>query len=511
MTVGVAAGRDGGPDGGGHFLDALRATFAGRPDRPAVIFPGRTETGGDLDRLARRCAAHLQALGVEAGDRVALLTAEKRPFLAAHLGALYAGAVALPLNPRFTRDELAFFLADSGASAAVVGDDQRPLVESLRDVVPGLRAVVPDGEAVDPPTSATTYRDASPGPDAPCLMLYSSGTTGQPKGVVHTHANLASSLRGLQDCWRIDPDDVVVNVLPLFHIHGLSFATHLSLLVGACMRVEDAFHPRRTLDVVGKGTVFMAIPTFYYAFLDRPEFPGAARGWGNVRLFTCGSAPIRPEVLPGLESILGRPVINRYGMTEAHVIASLPLDGPWPQGSVGLPLKGVEFRVTRDDGAAADAGELGSVSLRGPNLFREYWRRPEATVAAFGGGWFDTGDLGQVDERGFLTLVGRKNDLIITNGFNVYPPVVERVIDACPGVRESAVLGVSDPRRGERVVAVVVRDDPTLDERGLRGYCARRLVDYQRPHDIRFVGQLPRNAMGKVLRRELRAEFEGNP
>ena len=170
-------------------------------------------------------------------------------------------------------------------------------------------------------------------------MLYSSGTTGQPKGVVHTQANLASSLRALQECWRISPDDVVVNVLPLFHIHGLSFATHLSLFAGACLRIEETFHPRRTLEAVGQGTVFMAIPTFYYAFLDRPEFPEAARGWGNVRLFTCGSAPIRPEVLPGLEAILGRPVINRYGMTEGHVITSLPLGRPVAAG-VGRPSAG---------------------------------------------------------------------------------------------------------------------------------------------------------------------------
>lgn len=494
----------------GHFLDALRGTFAARGDRPALIFPECTETFSGLDSLARRVAAKFQAMGVAPGDRVALLTVEKRPFLAAHLGALYAGAVALPLNPRFTRDELGYFLADSGAVVAVVGEAQRTIVESLRPDLPDLRVLLADAEAASPDASASSYRDPAPPADAPCLMLYSSGTTGQPKGVVHTHANLASSLGALRDCWRIDADDVVVNALPLFHIHGLSFATQMGLLAGACLRIEDAFHPRRTLDVVGEGTVFMAIPTFYYAFLERPEFAEAARGWGNVRLFTCGSAPIRPEVLPGLEAILGRPVINRYGMTEGHVISSLPLDGPWPRGSVGLPLAGVEVRVNRDDGTPVDPGsdEVGAVSLRGPNLFREYWGKPDATRAAFAGGWFDTGDLGSLDSRGFLTLAGRKNDLIITNGFNVYPPVVERVLNACPGVRESAVFGLPDSRRGERVVAVVVRDDPALSERTLRAFWSERLVDYQRPHDVAFVEALPRNAMGKVLRRELREGME---
>jgi malonyl-CoA/methylmalonyl-CoA synthetase len=276
------------------------------------------------------------------------------------------------------------------------------------------------------------------------------------------------------------------------------------------MRVEDAFHPRRTLEAVGRGTVFMAVPTFYYAFLDRPEFREAAGGWGGVRLFTCGSAPIRPEVLPELERVLRRPVINRYGMTESHVISSLPLEGPWPQGSVGVPLGGIAIRLVNENGAPAAPGEAGSVQLRGPNLFREYWRQPDATRQAFQSGWFDTGDLGTRDADGFLTLVGRKNDLIITSGFNVYPQVVERIINDCPGVRESAVVGLPDKKRGERVVAAVVRVGEALSESGLRNFLAGRIVDYQRPVEIVFVPAIPRNTMGKVLRRELRDQLAGS-
>ncbi len=485
-----------------HFLDELRATFAEQSSRPAITYQDRTLTYGELDARAHRCAARMRRLGLEPGDRVAIVTADKLPFLAAHLGTLYASAVSLPLNPRSTADELRYFLQDSGARVVVAGQAEWPLVESLKPDLPELRALVPDREAWDAPEGRLP--EAAVDRDDPCLMLYSSGTTGRPKGVVHTHANLASSLRALGAAWRFTPDDVLVNVLPLFHIHGLSFATHLSLLTGCVMHVEDQFHPRKTLEVVGRGTVFMAIPTFYYTFLERPEFREAAKGWSSVRLFTCGSAPIRAEVLPELESILGRPVINRYGMTEGHVITSLPLDGPWPQGSVGLPLDGVEVRVVAEDGTPAPPGEAGSVQLRGPNLFRQYWRRPDATREAFASGWFDTGDIGTRDAGGFLTLVGRKNDLIITNGFNVYPQVVERVINECPGVRESAVLGIPDRRRGERVIAAVVRSDETLSDRSLRTYLADRLVDYQRPADIVFVPELPRNAMGKVLRRELR-------
>jgi malonyl-CoA/methylmalonyl-CoA synthetase len=491
--------------GTGHFVSDLRTTFAARGDHEAVVCSEGSLTFRELDRRARAWASSLQAGGVQPGDPVAIVTAEKPRFLMAHLGALYAGAVSLPLNPRMTRDELRYFLEDSGAPLVVAGDDARPIVESVRAELTGLRAVLAD--SVPESTGDRAFHEPSTDRDAPCLMLYSSGTTGRPKGVVHSQANLASSIQALKHCWRFTPDDVLVNVLPLFHIHGLSFAAHLSLLTGCRMLLEDVFHPRRTLDVIGRGTVFMAIPTFYYSFLDRPEFQAAAQKWHDVRLFTCGSAPIRAEVLPDLEQVLGRPIINRYGMTEAHVITSLPLDGPWPQGSVGTPLDGVELRIKKDDGALASPGEVGSVQLRGPNLFREYWRKPEATREAFATGWFDTGDMGSRDRAGFLTLVGRKHDLIITSGFNVYPQVVELAINECPGVKESAVVGIPDRKRGERVVAAIVPDDNTLTEAALKTYLAQRLVDYQRPAQIILLPALPRNAMGKVLRRELRDEL----
>jgi malonyl-CoA/methylmalonyl-CoA synthetase len=490
----------------GHFLDEILATFVRQAPRPALVYHGRTVAYGELDALTARCAAWLQSLGVAPGDRVALSSADKLAFLVAHLGTLRAGAVSLPLNPRLTRDELRYSLADSGAQLAVMGEGHRGLAESLRLDLPELRAVVPDDAALQAP-------DATPWPvqisaDDPCFLFYSSGTTGWPKGIVHTHANVASALGALRDCWRVAPDDVVVNVLPLFHVHGLCFATHVALLAGGCQLAEDAFHPQQTPAVIARGTIFMAVPTIYYRLLEQPEFRSVARGWQNVRLFTCGSAPIRPDVLPELEDILGRPIINRYGMTEAYVITSLPLDGPWPPGSVGTPLNGIEVRLLREDGQPAAAGEVGSVWLRGPNLFREYWRRPDVTRTAFATGWFETGDLGSRDADGFLTLVSRKNDLIITNGYNVYPQVVERVVNACPGVKESAVVGVSDQRRGECVVAVVVREDAALDEARLRAHWDERLVDYQRPREVIFVDALPRNAMGKVLRRELQEQIE---
>ena len=489
-----------------HFLNELRRSFAAHAERNALEYRGRAITYQELDERARHAAATLQAAGVMPGDRVALYTPNKLPFLIAHLGAMFAGAVPLPLNPRFTREEMRYYLADSGARLVVVGVDERGLIEALAAELPQPPVVLNDAAAIE--ASAAEFQEPMVEADDPCLILYSSGTTGWPKGVVHSHANVASSLRGLAECWRMTADDVVVNTLPLFHIHGLAFATHLTWLSGGCVLVEDAFDAVRTLETVARGTVFMAVPPMYYRLLQEPRFREAARNWTGVRLFTCGSAPIRPEVLPELQSILGKPVINRYGMSEAYVITSLPLDGPWTDGSVGLPIAGIELRTLRDDGSAAQAGEVGSVVIRGPNLFREYWQKPEATQAAMASGWFETGDLGSLDERGFLTLVGRKHDLIITSGYNVYPQVVERVVGECPGVGECAVVGVPDPERGERVAVAIVRGNAMLDETQLRAWWRDRLVHYQQPKNVLFVDALPRNSLGKVLRRELRDQFQ---
>ncbi len=488
-----------------HFVHELRASFQRHAARPALVFQQRSWTYAELDAAARAFAASLQAAGVSAGDRVALFTDQKLPLLVANLGIWSAAGVPLPLNPRFTREEMRYYLSDSGARAVVAGPGQMPLARQLAGELDQPPLVLPDSAALAPPAGG--FREVHSSDADPCLILYSSGTTGWPKGVVHTQSNVAHSLQALAECWRMTPDDVVVNVLPLFHIHGLAFATHLTWLAGGCVRLYEAFDPRQTLAAIAEGTIFMAVPPIYYKLLDEPRFAAAAKSWRMVRLFTCGSAPIRTEVLPRLTAILGGPVINRYGMSEAYVITSLPLDGPWPDGSVGLPLAGIELRIAGEGAEEVPVGEVGAVQIRGPNLFREYWNKPEATRAAFAGGWFDTGDLGRRDAAGMLTLVGRKHDLIITSGYNVYPQVVERVIGGCPGVRECVVLGLPDQARGERVAAAVVPADKWLDEAVLRAWCQDRLVHYQQPKELLFVDSLPKNSLGKVLRRELRERF----
>jgi malonyl-CoA/methylmalonyl-CoA synthetase len=488
-----------------HFGHELRQSFAAHAPRPALHYRGEIITYRDLQSKVEEAAAWLQAAGVAPGDRVALFTANKLPFLIAQLGAMFAGGIPLPLNPRFTREEMRYFLSDSGAKVISIGDQQRPLIEGLLGELASAPVVLPDQEALHPP--AGSYIEPRASADDACLILYSSGTTGWPKGVIHTHANVASSLHGLAACWRMSPDDVVINALPMFHIHGLAFATHLTLLTGGCVRIEDTFDAQQMLDTIGQGTVFMAVPPMYYKLLAEPRFREAAKSWNNVRLFTCGSAPIRTEVLPELQQILGKSVINRYGMTESYVISSLPLDGPWPDGSVGLPIAGVEVRIQTSTGAEANAGDVGSVLIRGPNIFKQYWQKPESTQKAFASGWFETGDLGQLDEHGFLTLVGRTHDLIIVSGYNVYPQVVERVLGECPGVAECAVLGLPCAERGERVAAAIVRNDESLDEARIHAWVSERLIHYQQPKSLLFVDALPKNSLGKVLRRELRERF----
>jgi malonyl-CoA/methylmalonyl-CoA synthetase len=493
------------------FVELLRHQFDKNADKPAIIHHTDILTFGQLESKARGVGALLQDKGLDKGDRVILYTPEKLSFLIIHLGIILSGGVSLPLNFGFTKDEMLYFLKDSGARFVFASGEQAALIDEIKDSCPKLTEIISPAEAITK-SASRQFKEPNLSAEGNCFMLYSSGTTGRPKGVVHTHLNLAASLLDLKTCWRFVPEDILLNVLPLFHIHGLSFAAHLSLISGASMILEDKFHPLKTMEKIRDATVFMAVPTIYYAFLRRDEFKKNAKGWNRIRLFTCGSAPIRPEVLPELEGILNAQLINRYGMTETHVISSLPLNGPFPQGSVGLPLEGIEMKLVAKDGRTISAETalkdnhkaVGEVMIKSKNLFSHYWNNPQAMESAFDQeGFFSTGDLGYLDEFGFLTLVGREKDLIITGGYNVYPTVVERVLNSFPKVGESAVIGVPDEMRGEKAVAIVVPDgDLNISE--LKKHCQMSLVDYQVPSRFELVDELPRNAMGKILKRVLR-------
>jgi malonyl-CoA/methylmalonyl-CoA synthetase len=483
------------------YADQLRASLNTHSASPAISFPEEKLTYADLARRLGGVAQVLSDAGLKPGEVLALYTADKRALLLADLAAMLLGAIALPLNDRFTEPEMEYYLEDSGAALALTDDANRATLEAAGADQPSLRAVIDISQVLE--AGEAPLPDHEIAPTDPAFILYSSGTTGRPKGVLHCHDNLAAAVTALRDTWQIGPDDRLLNCLPFFHIHGLSFCSHMMLLSGAEMVVQPRFHPRRTLEALRECTVLFAIPTFYYSWLDHDFFREMAPELTCVRLFTCGSAPIRPEVLPELESILGRPITNRYGMTESHVITSLPLGVSSLEGSCGVPLPGIEMRIADDDDEDVSDGEVGQILIKGPNLFREYRGRPDATAEAFAGGWFHTGDLGRVDDEGYLHHAGRCQELVITSGHNVYPPMVEKVLNALQGVRESAIIGLPDQKRGEIVAAAVVRDSDGLSERQIREWCADRLVDYCVPARVIFVDELPRNTMGKILKREL--------
>ncbi|MGD2085557.1 MAG: class I adenylate-forming enzyme family protein [Candidatus Aminicenantes bacterium] len=528
------------------FIELLKHQFQENSRCPAVIYHNHRFTFGELAERAIAIGSFLREKGLKTGDIVILYTREKLSFLLIHLGIILCGGVSLPLNPDFTAEEMTYFLNDSGARFVFASGQQVSIIEKIKNKCPGLKSVFDPSIALN--EKLLRWGSGSPGlleknhklqntnykqitnhnvqnykqkinqkllrgvkgggfleKSPPCFMLYSSGTTGQPKGVMHTHANTGASLLALQKCWKFSPGDVLLNVLPLFHIHGLSFAAHLSLISGSSMIIEDRFHPLKTMERIKDATVFMGVPTYYYSFLNRREFRERAKEWQRTRLFTCGSAPIRSEVLDEIENIIGRPLINRYGMTESHVITSLPLVGPYKRGSVGLLLEGIEVKIGKP--GTEDAGE---VMVRGQNLFDHYWKKPGATQSAFDkDGFFKTGDLGYFDDDGYLFLKGRKSDLVISSGFNVYPAVVERVINEFPGVKESAVIGIPDPVKGEKVMAVVVPEVGGKVAIGeLKKHCREKLVNYQCPVAFEIVAELPRNTMGKVLKRELKEKFK---
>ncbi len=442
----------------------------------------------ELESRSRAVAGRLLAAGLCPGDRFALSGETSAELVIAYVGALRAGLVVVPLNTAYTRAEVARIVADATPAGAAVDSDERAgwIAEATEREIPvvGIDIALPDGGA-----DADSGLDRAQADD-PALLIYTSGTTGAPKGAPLTHGNLLSSATAVQLAWRWRPEERLLLALPLFHVHGLGVGLIGTLCAGASVELRPRFDRDDVLSRAGAGaSMFFGVPTMYQRLAGSER----ASSLGALRLLVSGSAPLPPSVAEAIGQAAGQIPLERYGMTETIMLTSNPYDGPRKPGTVGLPFPGVELRLADDD----------EIQVRGPNVIAEYFRQPEATAEAFSDdGWFRTGDLGHHDEDGFLKIIGRSKELIITGGFNVYPREVEEQLLTHPDVREVAVVGRPSAEWGEEVTAVVVAERPVSPE-ALREHAAGGLVSYKVPKRFEFAEELPRNALGKILRTEL--------
>lgn len=468
----------------------------------------------DLIAQAGRMANYIVSRGVKPGDRVAAQTEKSVAALVLYLATVRAGAVFLPLNTAYTLNELDYFIGDAEPSLIVCdpskADGILKLAAKINAKVDTLdvdgNGSLTDGAA----TSASDFATVARANDDLAAILYTSGTTGRSKGAMLTHDNLASNSLSLVEYWRFTKDDVLIHALPIYHTHGLFVASNVTLFSRASMIFLPKLDPELIIKLMQRATVLMGVPTFYTRLLQSPNL--TKESTSHMRLFVSGSAPLLAETHREWSARTGHAVLERYGMTETNMNTSNPYDGDRVPGAVGFPLPGVSVRVTNPEtGKELAREEIGMIEVKGPNVFKGYWRMPEKTREELrADGFFITGDLGKIDDRGYVHIIGRGKDLVISGGFNVYPKEVENEIDAIPGVTESAVIGVPHADFGEGVTAVVVGDKKTpLDETTVLHALDGRLAKFKMPKRVIFVEDLPRNTMGKVQKNILRDTYAG--
>ncbi len=439
------------------------------------------------DQLAERVASiagRLARLGIEREARVALYAESSLNWILAYLAVQLLGAVAVPFNPAYRSAEAEHILRDAEPTVVLVDRERQATIESLQPRLPHLRHVI---TLENLPSGRSAAASPRPRPASPAVILYTSGTTGRPKGALLDNGNLLAQARGVIEAWRWDPNDRLVVALPLFHVHGLAIALHGTLLSGASATIVP-FTPENVVRELRAGaTMFFGVPAMYHRLAEHLEQHPA--DLSRVRLFVAGSAPLPPALFERCERMLGQPVLERYGITEGGIVVSNLYDGPRRAGRVGYPLPGVEVRL----------GEQDEILLKGGQVFSRYWRNQAATREIFQDGWMRTGDVGEIAEDGTLAIRGRLKELIISGGFNVYPREVELVLETHPHVTEVAVVGLPSERWGEEVTAFVVADGAIQPDELIR-YTRERLAPYKCPRGVRFIDALPRNAMGKVQR-----------
>lgn len=495
------------------LVEALLRVAREAPERAFLDFEGRTFTYGAMAARVSTAAAALSAAGLGHGDRVALYLENSPAFVESYLGALWLGAVTVPVNTRYRQEELRHILSNSGARLAVTDPAGLPELEKVRDDAREVRQVIVVGRGTD--ADVATWeglgggRRAEPaaiGPGDLAMIGYTSGTTGRSKGAMLTHGGFCANSASLTRAWGWTAADRLLLTLPLFHMHGLGVGLHGTLVQGSRVTVTRRFEALETVETLARGehTMFFGVPTMYVRLLAALRAtPLRPRG---LRLLVSGSAPLSPETFAAVQAELGLPILERYGMTETVMNTGNPLAGPRKPGSVGVPFNGVSVRVVDPGtGVPQDDGLSGEIQIRGPNVFAGYFRNEEATREAFtADGWFRTGDLGYRDADGFYFLNGRARELIISGGFNVYPREVEEVLERHPDVAEAAVVGIVDPDLGERVVAAVVSRSASPDAEALRRHCGQLLAGFKKPREVVFLPELPRNAMGKIQKHVLK-------
>jgi malonyl-CoA/methylmalonyl-CoA synthetase len=487
----------------------LRDHFPEDAEQACVLIPGGPVIHyDDLDVASARIAYALIDAGCRVGDRVAVQTEKCPQSLALYLACLRAGLVYLPLNTGYQKGELAFFFADAEPTVIVCRPDAEQTIAELRPQATVLTLDHAAGTLLDrADNQSDRFETVVSQADDLAAILYTSGTTGRSKGAMLSHRNLASNALTLVAQWGFTRGDVLLHALPVYHVHGLFVACHCALLSGSRILWLPKFDAGEVNARLPQATVMMGVPTFYTRLLAEPAFgPASCRG---IRLFVSGSAPLLPETFSAFRARTGHPILERYGMTETGMNTANPLTGARIAGTVGPPLPGVSVRVVDADGRACGPSAVGEIEVKGANVFRGYWRMPEKTREGFSAdGYFRTGDMGEWLPNGYLKLVGRAKDLIITGGLNVYPAEIEERINALPGVFESAVIGTPDADLGEAVTAVVVaRPGHALAEDALIAALKAEIAGFKVPKRVHFVADLPRNAMGKVQKSVLRKRY----
>jgi len=479
-----------------NIIDLFNLSFLGRTDKLAIEFSETSLTFGDLHVRSNQMAHVLTSKGLVAGDRLALYLENSLEFVDIYLACLRLGIIIVPINILYKEREITHIMNDA-TPKAIVSFNEIEGVETW-----DAKELAKEASSA----SADIIRCKATG-DSPAAIIYTSGTTGTSKGAVLSHNNFIANAINLNTCWKITETDRLLIGLPLFHVHGLANGMHCAFVAGATTRLLPRFEHQKLKEecVDFKPTVFYGVPTVYVRLLEKSQDEARQIG-ANVRLFVSGSAPLPPQVLDAFREKYGHVILERYGMTETLMNISNPYVGERRAGTVGFPLPGTSVKIITPDGKEAGVDEEGEIHIKGPNVFSQYWNRPDATNASFENGYFKTGDMAVVSEDGYYTLRGRKSELIISGGFNIYPREIEEFLMEQDEVKEAAVIGIPDQMRGELPVAFVVVDGQ-LDEKVLEEKCKKSLASFKVPRKFIAIDVLPRTALGKVQKHVLAKEY----